>query len=251
MKLTLVLVAALVLMVALTPAMAQERSAASLTESIAREAARLGAVAALPARNGSASAAQAASSRPAETLQKGTRIRVTTAPVAEGPGLMRTGHDVNLQAANCDAGERVRGRDGDSTAFRRPDTTEATPRRARGPVIGQVEDWDGKTLRVTCENGPVVSIPREAIGRLERSGGSPSRLHSAAVGLGIGAAVGGGIGLGVGLSSCTTLGSFTMCPKINFLPVAVLAGVGIGALMGASASTTERWTSVDVRYLDK
>ena len=94
---TLAFVPLLGLMASISPAVAQERLPASLTQSIAREAVRLGTEAVLVAQDSSVSADQTAAARPARVLPTGTRVRVTAESVVDVPGLIRLDARVALR----------------------------------------------------------------------------------------------------------------------------------------------------------
>ena len=118
MKFALCLMPILGLVCSSPPAMAQERIPTPLTESIAREAAWMGSEVAASAHDGSASAAQAGSTRPAETLPTGTRVRVTAAAVVDVPGLIRLDTLFALQAETKSAARGILASDEASVTLR-------------------------------------------------------------------------------------------------------------------------------------
>ncbi len=238
------------LMVSLSPAMAQEAATRPLTESIVREAARLGTETAVVPKDGPSQAVQSNSSRPAERVGRGTNIRVTAASVVDVPGVVRLVFPAYLQTAERDAGGRLLARDEESMTILRSDGKSVTIPRPRRQIAGAMESWDGQTLTIARGDGSVVTVPRSAIARLERFDGQSSRGESASRGFRLGA--------GTGLLTMGII-SVPMCIQLKceparpiaFVAASTIVGGGLGALIGTLGGPRERWKRVDVSALDK
>ncbi len=250
MRLTFMLVPLTGLLVSVPQAMAQERIARPLTESIAREAARLGTESGLEAQGGPGSAAQSNSNRPAaETLPTGTSIRVTVAPVVEVPGLIRITYPVSPQDVKPGAERRILASDEGSVTLRGPDGGSITVRQPGSQVIGRFEGWDGQILTVVRDDGSVMMIPRGAIAVLEQFRGQSSRAQLAGVGFLKGAGLGAVVFVAKSIPEHWCFGP-SCGPPSHRNALFIVAGGAIGALAGA-LGPVDQWTKVDVSALDK
>jgi hypothetical protein len=234
MRFAVVFVPFVGLAASIPPAMAQERIPAPLSASIAREAVRLSTeAAARVVQGGSASAAQANSSRPAETLTVGTRVRVTASSSVEVPG------GTTIQPLPVLASDEV------TETFRLAGGQRVTVPRPRAQVDGRFEGWDGQNLTVTRADGTLVTVPRGAIARLERRNGQADRVGS---GLLIGAGIGILAGVGYASSHCRGGGCYAWVQP-TMVGLSTVLGCWVGTMVGHAFSNP--WTKVELSALGK
>lgn len=118
--------------------------------------------------------------------------------------------------------------------------------------VGQIVEMDGETLTIGFHGRSTrLTVPRDAIARMDLSRGRRSAggrlLNGAGIGLLVGGLGGALIGLVSGDDQSQGFGSFTATEK------AALGGIGLGALgfvVGAAvglASEGERWEQVPAR----
>ncbi len=250
MRLTSALVPLLVLTASVPSATAQERFAGPLADSVAREAARLGTEAVPGAQDSSASPSQPTSSRRADPLPAGTRVRLTAGPVVDVPGLIRLDTSVAYQSEAKNAAAGIVSSDETAVTVQDSNRRRVTVPQPRAIIVGRVERWDGQILTVARESGPVISIPRGAIARLDRFDGTTPRSESARRAFIAGARVCGGIG---GAFSLAGIGAWQWRAPVAVILAttpALLCG-GVGALAAAAGGPQDRWMPIDVTSLDK
>jgi hypothetical protein len=223
------------------PGLTSPMTANSLTEAIAREAARLSNEATLTVlhRPDSSNAAEAALQEPKSLID--TRVRITAASAVELPGFARI-------EAMTTTGPVLSGDEDSVTVSGTGGQTITLPRPGH-KIVGVIVGVDERMVTVARDRGPVVTVPRTAIARLERSNARHSRKRSAGLGFLIGAGGGAGVGFLIG-SSCKHTG-FLSCflqPWASTFGGVVLGG-GAGALFGAFATPAERWMTVPADWL--
>jgi len=116
-----------------------------------------------------------------------------------------------------------------------------------GALIGQIEALDAASLRVQLQTGGVITVPRDAIVRIDTSEGRrPNKLR--------GAVIGGCVGLVGGLvvaAQSREEDDRSFSPgfdrSVEVIGTLTLAGVGagLGTLVGAMIRT-ERWQEVQL-----
>jgi hypothetical protein len=99
--------------------------------------------------------------------------------LAFGPGLSAERNQSNAASAATD----------DITKDRVDERVRITTSDRR-QIVGWIDRIDEHTLRLTRTRGPAVTMSRNAIARIERPNGKPSRGRSACFGYLIGAALG-------------------------------------------------------------
>jgi hypothetical protein len=171
----------------------------------------------------------------APSLTPGTRVRVhTVAYTLDLPGVRIEPNQITGSVLSQDA---------DTITVR---VTGEGPRlvpRAGRRIIGFVVADQDRTLSLRRSDGSTVIVPREAIGKLERSAGRRSRGRNVLWGLLVGA--GGGAAMGAATYSCDAPTGWGLCfgPGAAAAAGGILGG-GLGAAAGVFVRGQERWSEV-------
>jgi hypothetical protein len=174
------------------------------------------------------------------SLTPGTRVRVhTIAYTLELPGVRIEPNQITGSVLSQDA---------DTITVR---VTGEGPRilpRAGRRIVGFVVADRDRTLSLGRSDGSTVIVPREAIGKVERSAGRRSRGRNILWGLLVGA--GGGSAMGAATYSCDAPTGWGPCfgPGVAAGAGAILGG-GLGAAAGVFVRGQERWSEVVVGRL--
>lgn len=121
---------------------------------------------------------------------------------------------------------------------------------ARRSIVGWVERIDGRTLTLTPQRGPAVTVPLDEIARIERPNGKRSRGKSAFAGLLIGTAGGVGVAL-VSTMGCREDPHELLGCDFDRAAGSIFLG-GIGSVAGVVTGLlipTQRWTTVPLSSL--
>jgi hypothetical protein len=119
------------------------------------------------------------------------------------------------------------------------------PTVVTGRIEGMVIQLDGRSMLVGANGRTPVSVPHQAITRLEVSTG---RRGHALLGLGIGAAVGAGLGAALGSTGCVPAVGCGQSYSGGAAAVGAVGGAAWGAGIGALIRT-DRWSAVPLERL--
>jgi hypothetical protein len=169
-------------------------------------------------------------------LAAGTRVRVHTVPYTlDLPG-------VRLEPTQITGA--VLSQDADTVTVQLTNGSARTLPKANRRIVG-VLIADEETLFLRRMDASPVSIPREAIGQLERFAGRGSRGRNAAWSLLVGAAIGSVLGASSG--SCQGAGIGPCFGPATTAAALAGFGGGVGAAVGSIAPGRERWREVPLR----
>ena len=108
--------------------------------------------------------------------------------------------------------------------------------------IGRVVTVDSATVTMIGERGDTARVATSAVRQAFLSEGRRSRGSAAVTGGAIGLVIGGALGYSAG-SDCGT-DSFVCFDRGSTTPVGAMAGMGLGALLGAAVGGGERWRAL-------
>ena len=126
------------------------------------------------------------------------------------------------------------------------------PTLGRQPLVGVLQSFGADELILAAGGPPrVVVVPRQAVTRVDRSGGRHSRGRWTARGAGLGLLAGVAIGLASGACAddLTALFTFGTCDRGLKAVLGGILGTPTGALIGFAMPPGERWERVPLNQV--